>query len=244
MRRWRKRLLLLLVQCFRLSSGLDKARRHSRWMRLKSASPARELPETVSEAGLHGSGDFPSGGVATEVRRERLAGGQQSADGGFDGGGSGVLAEVLHHHRGCKDCAERVGLSLPRDVGRGAVDWLEERGVATGGVQVGARGEPDAARDDGAQVAQDVSEEVGSDDDIERGGAADEVHRRGVNQQRVGGDVGILSGDGTEDAVPQNHGVGLRVGLGDRGDAALPVAAAGQFEGVANDTLATEAGKD
>ena len=75
-------------------------------------------------------------------------------------------------------------------------------------------------------------------------GAADEVHGGGIDQEGLGGDVGELGGDVVEGAVPKDHAVALGVGLGDGGDAFAAVAAAGEFEGVADDAFATAAGKD
>ena len=70
------------------------------------------------------------------------------------------LAQVLEHQRPGPDLADRVGDSLPGDVGRRAVHRLEHRGMLAFGVEVGVRSDPDAAGDRGGQVAEDVAEEV------------------------------------------------------------------------------------
>src|SRR5690348_13265465 len=85
----------------------------------------------------------------------------------LDPGGLGGQAQVVAEHGGGQDSRRRVGLALARDVGRAAVDRLEHAGRGALRVDVAAGGQPDPARHGGAQVGEDVAEQVVGDDDVE-----------------------------------------------------------------------------
>ncbi len=196
------------------------------------------------ECGEYGLGDGGGGGVAAEVGGTFAAGGEGLDDGVVDGGGGFRRAEVIEHH-GCReDGGHGVGDAFTEDVGGGTVDGFEHGGEAAGGVEIGAGGEADGAGNDGGEVAEDIAEQVGCDDDIEGVGAANEVHGGGIDEEGLGGDVGELGGDVVEGAVPEDHAVALGVGLGDGSDAFAAIAAAGEFEGVADDAFAAATGED
>src|SRR5690606_24159972 len=77
------------------------------------------------------------------------------------------VPEVVQQERDREDRRRRVGLALARDVGRRAVHRLEHRRRGAVGVDVGRRGQADAAGDRGGLVGEDVTEEVVGHDDVE-----------------------------------------------------------------------------
>ena len=71
--------------------------------------------------------------------------------GTFNGGGFGIHIEgKAEHHRGGQDRRQRIGFALPGDVGRGAVDGLEQAGIAR--AEGGGRQHTDGTGDDGSFV--------------------------------------------------------------------------------------------
>src|SRR5690606_8380948 len=81
-----------------------------------------------------------------------------------------VVAEILEHERRGQDRGKGIGGTGPRDVRRGAVDRLEQPDPP--GMDVRGRRESEPAGEGGRQVAQDVAEQVRSDDDAVPGRAA------------------------------------------------------------------------
>ena len=79
----------------------------------------------------------------------------------------------------------------PRPAMSGAEPWTGSNidGKRPRGIQVRARRQPEAAGDRGAQVGQDVAEQVRGDDDVEVLRAPHQIHARGVDEQRLGPDV-------------------------------------------------------
>ena len=88
------------------------------------------------------------------------------------------------------------------------------------------------------------AEQIGAHHHVEALRPADEIHRGGIHQQRLGLDLRKFRRHFVEGAVPEHHAVALRVGFGDRGDALLLVALHRQIEGEAHDALDAAAGKD
>ena len=96
---------------------------------------------------------------------------------------------MAQDHGGGEDGAERVGLALAGDVGRGAVHGLVEVDLAADG----GRGQhAERAGDDAGLVGEDVAEEVLGEDDVEVAGDVHEVHRHGVDELVLEGDVGVV----------------------------------------------------
>mmetsp|Transcript_25913 Transcript_25913/g.85267 ORF Transcript_25913/g.85267 Transcript_25913/m.85267 type:complete len:214 (+) Transcript_25913:58-699(+) len=97
---------------------------------------------------------------------------------------------VAQHHRRGEHHRERVGDVLAGDVGRGAVDGLEDARE----LRPDARGRehPDRAREHRRLVAQDVPEDVAGDDGVDARGGAHELHRGVVNVHVRELDVGVL----------------------------------------------------
>ena len=159
-----------------------------------------------------------------QIRRQLAAAGQDLDDGALDQGRrrassprkSSIIAPA-------SIVAMRIGDAAAGDVGRRAVHRLEHRRKRPRRIEVRARREPEAAGDRGAEVGQDVAEQVRGDDDVEVSRPADQIHARGVDEQRLGADVRILARDLGEHAVPERHAEALRVRLGHRRQEPLAV---------------------
>src|SRR5690606_6655960 len=167
----------------------------------KRGSPSFLLSRYLEWQGVGGSGQEKAPGVSSDGTAGRCTGaraalaryslGDVVADlaGGAAGPagqplddvvGDGLLdlgrlvgqAEVVEHHGDGQDGRGGVGLALPGDVGGAAVDRLEHARRGALGVDVAARGQADAAGDGGAEVGDDVAEEVVGDDHVEPLGLA------------------------------------------------------------------------
>src|SRR5690606_3374507 len=141
----------------------------------------------------------------------------RAADRSLDPGRLTGVAQVVEHERRGQDRGERVRPVLTRQVGRRAVDRLEEAGAA--GVQVRGRREAEPAGERGREVAQDVAEEVRCDDDPVAARPEDEVEGQRVHEERLALDVRVLGADLGENAAPQVADVPHRVRLVREGDA-------------------------
>jgi len=100
---------------------------------------------------------------------------------------------MIEHHGGGHDGGQRICNSFARDIWRRPVYGFEHGGIALAGVDVRTGGQADAAGDNGGDVAQDITEQVRGDDDIEGLGASNEVHGCSVDEQRFGLDAGVIS---------------------------------------------------
>src|SRR5438128_1634261 len=116
-----------------------------------------------------------------------------------------VAHGVLEHHRGRPDLADRVRDALAVDVGRRAVDGLEQRGKHALRVDVGGWRDADGAGAGGAEIRQDVAEQVGRYDDVEPVRMRDEVRGQDIDVELVPADVGILLGHCLDALVPVRH---------------------------------------
>lgn len=84
---------------------------------------------------------------------------------------------------------------------------------------------PRPSLDYGADVGQDVAEQVGSDHDVQRVGMRNHLGGQGVHRGTDHLDVWIIPGDQLRHLIPEDHAVPLGVRLGAAGQvaAALPV---------------------
>src|SRR5215210_4885134 len=103
----------------------------------------------------------------TEVPGADRSIGQDPGDGSHDGFARFGVPEVLEHHRAGPDLAYRVRDAPASNVGGRAVHRLEHGRELPLRVEVGGGCDPDAPRDRGSQVAQDVAEEVGGNHYVE-----------------------------------------------------------------------------
>lgn len=123
------------------------------------------------------------------------------------------------------------------------MDRFEHAWGFFGRVDIAAGSEAHAADDDRADIGEDVAEKIAGDDDVERFGTADELHRGAVDEERFRFDLRVVFGDLGEDFVPEDHAVTLGVAFGDGGDL-LAGAFHRTFEGGANDPFTTMTGED
>jgi hypothetical protein len=110
-------------------------------------------------------------------------------------------------------------------------------------VQVRAGGDADGAGHGGAEVGEDVAEQVRAHDHVEALGEADEVRGEDVDVVLGGLDVGVALGHGGEALVPERHGVDDAVRLGGGGEVPA-LAGLRQVEGVAQHPVDAVAGED
>ena len=113
------------------------------------------------------------------------------------------------------DSTVAVGSALPWPAmsGRGAVHRLEHARRGAVRVDVGRRGQADAARDRRGEVREDVAEQVVGDDHVEPRRVGDQEDRRRVHVQVVDRHVGELGVHGLDRAAPQVAGVHQHVVL-------------------------------
>src|SRR6478735_4863104 len=188
-----------------------------------------------------GIGDVRGGGVAADVAGQ-VAGAGCLFDGGLDAAGFLVEAKVVQHQGCAGDRADRVADALARDVRGRAVHRLEHGREAALRVQVCAGRQAEAAGQGRAEVGEDVGVQVGGDDHGEVFRVQDELGAHRVDQDALGGDIGVVQGNPLEGFVPEDHAVLLGVGLGDGGDL-LHRAGPGEIEREAHDALAALLGE-
>ncbi|KAI3488747.1 hypothetical protein L1887_47088 [Cichorium endivia] len=179
--------------------------------------------------------------LAAEVTRA-LAAGDGLEDGVLDAVGLVKEAHVTQHHDGRQQQRGRVGLVLASNVGRRAVDGLEDRGVLA---DVARGGEAETADETGAHVGENVTVQVGHDHDavgVWRR-VLDDAEAGAVEEVLVVGDVRVLLGDLS--AGVEEHAVGHAHdgSLVDGGDLVAAVLL-GVVEGVAGDALGSLVGDE
>src|SRR5258708_5889099 len=94
-----------------------------------------------------------------------LSRGDRILYGGLDGGGLLAQTEVLEHERDGEDGTHRVGDVLPRQRRRRPVYRLEHRRPPR--IEIAGGRESEAPLQCGAQVRDDIPEQVVGDDDVE-----------------------------------------------------------------------------
>ena len=160
------------------------------------ASPTSAVPALPPRSRVRG----PSRQTPVERREQARRGGR--------------LAEVIEHEDGAPDRAARVRDALTGDVGRRAVHRLEQRRHVAARAEVGARRHAHAALQGGAEVGQDVAEEVGGDDHVEAVGAQHHARRERVHEHALVADAGMARGHLGGDLVPEHVAVARGVRLG------------------------------
>src|SRR5579862_6733304 len=129
-------------------------------------------------------------GRAAEIAGAQLLLGQHFFDRPDDGSGGFGLAEVLEHHRAGPDLPDRVGDTLPGDIGRRAVHRLEHRRKLAFRIDVARRRDADGAGAGRTEIGQNVAEQVRRHHDVELVGPEHEQRRQNVDMILVPGDVG------------------------------------------------------
>ena len=166
--------------------------------------------------------------------------GEHRFDGAQDVGGGLWMTEMLEHHRASPDLPDRVGDSPSVDVGCGAVHRFEQRGEFALGIEVGRRGDGNGAGAGGAEVGEDVAEQVGGDDDVEPVGMADEIGGQDVDVELVRPHIRKFIAEGGEAFVPIGHGDRNAIRFGGRGQV-FPRALLCERVGEADDAVDADA---
>lgn len=181
-------------------------------------------------------------GLAAKVTGERLALGKGGEGGLLDPVGVLGQVHVPQHHHGAEEEGGGVGEALAGNVGGGAVDGLEDGALVA---NVAGRSEAETADEAGAHVGQNVTVQVGHDEDlvVVGEGVGDHLEARVVEELgvelNVGEVLGDLAGDVEEETVGHLHDGGLV------DDADLLAAdRLGVLEGVTEDALAGLAGDE
>ena len=138
---------------------------------------------------------------------------------------------MIEHHSRRQNLGRGVGDILTSDIGRGAVRCLEDGAVGT---DVGAGGHTQATHQASAQIAHNVTVQIGQHQDIEVVGVLDQDHAGGVDDLVVELDIRIvgchLARHAQEQAVGRLHDVGLVYGRH-----LFAAAAAGVLKGILHD---------
>ena len=116
-----------------------------------------------------------------------------------------LLAQMVEHHGSRPDSRNRVRHALAGDVGRGPVNRLEHRRRGAIRVDVAARADAKAAGDGRSNVRQNVAEEVGRDDHVERLRMRNHARRKGVDVIFAKGDVRKIRGHFGYHLVPHDE---------------------------------------
>lgn len=181
-------------------------------------------------------------GLAAEITSQSLALSQGVEDGLLDLVGVVVEAHVAQHHDGAEQQGSGVGKALASNVGGGTVDGLEDGALVT---DVAGRSQAETTDETGAHVGQNVTVQVGHDEDlvVVGGGVSDHLEAGVVEQLGVELDVGEVLGDTLgnvdEETVGHLHDGGL-VHNADLGAAN----GLGVLEGESQDTLGSLLGDE
>lgn len=149
---------------------------------------------------------------------------------------------MSQHHDGAEKERGGVGQLLAGNIGRRAVDGLEDGALVA---NVARGGQTKTANETSAHIGQNVSVQVGHDEDlvVVGNGVGDHLQARVVQQLSVELDVGELLGDlaggAQEEAVGHLHDGGLVHGAD-----LVAANVAGVLEGIAQDALRGVAGDE
>jgi len=150
--------------------------------------------------------------VWAEREKTHLALGQGVKDGLLDATSVVVETHVLQHHDGGQEQSSGVGKTLAGNVGGGTVDGLEDRALIT---NVTGGGETETTDQTGAHVGQNVTVQVGHDENlvVVGGGVGDDLQAGVVQQLSVELDIGEVLGNVTgsvkEETIGHLHDGGL-----------------------------------
>ena len=97
---------------------------------------------------------------------------------------------------------------------------LKHRREFAGGIDIGARGKPDATGHRCGKIGDDITKEVVGDDDVESLGVSYQSDRDSVDVQVVSGDTRELLNNFVDDPTPQGSGIDEHVVLVDQGEMA------------------------
>ena len=92
------------------------------------------------------------------------------------------MPDVLEHQTSRQQQGERVREALPRDIGRGAMDRLEDRGI---GADIGAGRHAEASNQACELIRENIAKQIRRHDDIELPGVHHQLHRASVDNPIV-----------------------------------------------------------
>ena len=149
--------------------------------------------------------DVARAGFAAEIGRARPVAGSTRSIAPTMRSCPARRAEVIEHQRAGPDRADRIRNALARDVGRRSMYRLEHRRVAPLGIDISARRDAEAARNGGAEVGQDVAEQVRRDDHVDAAGIRDHPRDQRVDVILAPRHRRVVLPDPIEHLVPQHH---------------------------------------
>src|SRR5882757_4595484 len=149
-----------------------------------ATGPAETVPDSSQRAGDRLS-DVGGRSLAADVARARSLG-EHALDRAHDGLARVLVSEVLEHHRARPDLSDGIRDVLPGDVRGRAVHRLEYRRELALGVDVARGRNADRSGAGGAEVRQDIAEEIRSHHHVEPVRVLDEVGGEDVDVVLVG----------------------------------------------------------
>jgi hypothetical protein len=188
------------------------------------------------QSGDDGVGVLVGLGLAAKVTGKVLALSKGVEDGLLDAVGVVVEAHVPQHHDGGEEESSGVGEALASDIRGRTVNGLEDGTLVT---DVSGGGETETTDETGAHVGQNVTVEVGHDEDlvVVRVGVGDHLEAGVVEELSVELDAREVLGDLLADVEEETVGHLHNGGLVDNADL-LAANGLGLLEGEAEDALA------
>ena len=92
--------------------------------------------------------------------------------------------------------------------------WLEHGRVLSFWIEIGRRRQADGANHGGAEVRQNVPEQIRRDDYVKPVGMANKVSGQNVNVVLIGSNVGETFRDTRKPFIPERHSVNNSIRLG------------------------------
>lgn len=182
------------------------------------------------------------GSLATKITSKSLALGKGGESRLLDAVGVLVQAHVSQHHHGAEEESSGVGKTLAGNIRGGTVDGLEDGALVA---NVAGGGQPETANETGAHVGENVTVQVGHDEDliVVGDGVGSHLEAGVVEELGVELDIGELLGDVVGALEEKTVGHLHDGGLVDDTDL-LAADGAGMLKGEPEDALARLAGDE
>lgn len=179
-------------------------------------------------------GELRGGGSSSKISSAKKRGLVDVTDGLFDGVSVIGESHVAKHHRGGEDEGSGVGNVLTSNIETDVTgSGLEDGDLLS---KVGTRDDTRSSDETASNVSDDVSVQVGGDEDVKLTRVGDKLHASVINNHLVELDVRVLLGDATssieEKTVGHLHDVGLVDGMD-----LLATVGLGVFESETSDLL-------
>ena len=132
-------------------------------------------------------------------------------DHALDGANNAVVrtrhAEMVEHHRAGPNGSDGIGDATPRDVWRRAMNGFKHGGMLTLRVDVGPRRNTKTAGDRRAEIGENVAEQVGRDDHVERVRMRDHAGGQRIDVILAPFHRGVIGRDRFHALIPEHHAV-------------------------------------